>query len=126
LLEVGAREAFSGQAERGVHQSEARCETEREGSTESVGLRELIRRPVVAEGSIAAARDAGDVAQSGGIDVGGCRQCPGAALRPSRHSELVGPHRVGDGHQIVGPAGVAAHPLGAGLADAGAIDTNEA
>ena len=108
LLEVGAREAFGGDAERRIHQPEGRRETQREGSAHSVGLRQLIRRPVVAECPVTATRDAGDVAQSDGIDVGGRGKRPRAALRPARHTELLVSQAVGDGHQIVCPAGVAA------------------
>jgi hypothetical protein len=64
----------------------------------------MVGRPVVAERSIASARDAGDVTQTGGIDISrGCER-PWAALRPSRYAELAITERVGDGGQILGPA----------------------
>ena len=109
----------------GVHEAEAGLETQCEGSAERVDFRQVLRRPIVTECPVAAARDAADVAQSSGIDVGGCGQRPRATLRPARHSELVVSQRVGDRHQVVGPAGVGACLLGTGLSHAGPVDADE-
>jgi hypothetical protein len=125
LIGVGPTEVFGGQAKERIHEAEAGRESQREVSAQRVGLGELVRRPVVAEGAVASARDAADVAQSAGIDVGGGRKRPGPALRPARHAEFVRAQRVGDRYKVVRPAGVGAVLLLAGLPYAGSVHADE-
>ena len=121
FLDVGLAEMFGGYAEGFVHEVKAGLEVQREETPERVGLGEILRRPVGAEGSVASARDVGDVAQPQGINIGGRRKRPRAALRPSRYAELAVSQCIGDRRHVVGPAGIGARCLGAGLSDAGPV-----
>src|SRR5262249_15628584 len=99
---------FGGYPHRRVYEAKPRFKMQREKSPERVHFGKVILCPVVTELSVAAAGDAGDVAQSSGIDVSGSRERPWAALRPACHSEFAVPQRVGDRRHVVGPSGVAA------------------
>ena len=117
---------FGGDADRRVHEAKAGFEMQGEKSAERVGLGQAIRRPVVAERAVASTRDAADVAQPSGIDISRSRKRPRAALRPARHAEFAIAQRVGDRRQVVGPAGIAASLLRAGLSDPRTVDADEA
>ena len=121
LLDVGPAEMFGGYANGRVHQAEARFEMQCEKSPQRIDFRKVIRSPVVSKCSVASTRDAADVAQSKGINVGSCRKCPWATLRPACHSEFVVSQRVGDRCQVVGPVRVGACSLGTGLPYPGSI-----
>ena len=125
LLDEGRTEEFGGHAKSRIHETEAGREAQRQKSAQRVRPGKMIRRPVVAEGAVAAARDAADMAQPKGIDVGSRRQRPWPTLRPARHAELAISQRVGDGRQIVGPAGVGARFLGRRPSDAGPVHADQ-
>ena len=85
----------------------------------------VLRRPVVAERAVVAARDARHVAQPSRVDVHRRGERPWTAFRPSAHTEVLTPQRIGDGDEVVGPSLVGAVLLRAGLTEPWSVDADE-